>query len=466
MDYQAAFKDYNEACHFLVEAAKYGCVLGLDVICELLDRLGNPQLNQKFIHIAGTNGKGSVSTYIASVLCEAGYTVGRYNTPPNRSFREIIRLNEKLIDEESMLKYLSTVKIAVDSMVSEGYSHPTRFEIEVATALLFFQDKCCDFSILEVGMGGLLDATNIISKPLVSVITSISMDHMARLGDKLELIAEQKAGIIKDESTVVSILQNETVNEVINRVAKEKRNKIVFANPKNILVKKYGIDSQIFDYVSNCGNEFRDMEIKLSGVFQFENAIIAIEVIEQIKSLGFRVSKMNLKNGLKKARWKGRFTIIHEKPLFIIDGAHNEDAARRVAESLRRYFPEKKKIFILGISHDKEYGKIIEQTVDLADRVIAINAPDIGRLLSAEKLTIALSRYNKPVIMSNSIEDAVETAFICAEEDDIIIAFGSSSVQNSIENYCESLTSQNGPEFFEVDTRDFYFSDDEIHKYY
>lgn len=460
------FKNYEEACHFLVEAASYGCVLGLNTIRELLKRLGNPQDNQKFIHIAGTNGKGSVSTYISSVLCEAGYTVGRYNTPPNKSFREIIRLNEMLIEKDSIIKHLSAVKIAINDMVKEGLPHPTRFEIEVATALLYFKEQHCDFSILEVGMGGQLDATNIISKPLISIITSVSMDHMARLGNTLELIARQKAGIIKENSTVVSIQQNPIVNNVINEVAKSKNNKVIFANPKNIFIKRAGVNSQFFDYIDSSQRNFKNIEITLPGIFQFENAIISIEAIEQIRKLGFHVSETSLKSGLKKAKWDGRFSIISNNPLFITDGGHNEDAARRISESLNLYFPNKKKIFILGISHDKECEKIVNQIIDLADCIVVINAPQIKRLLSAKKLTEIVSKYYKPVIVSDSIENAVENALNYAKQDDIIIAFGSSSIQNSIEKFCSLINSHNSFNQNDDKIRDYHFSDDEIHKYY
>lgn len=416
---------YTEAMAYMESLQCYGCVLGLENIRQLCGRLGDPQDQLRFVHIAGTNGKGSVLAYISTVLQTAGYKVGRYISPTIRDYRERFQINGKMISKPAFCTYLEKVKEAAEEMRAENLPQPTPFEIETAVSFLYFLDKKCDIVVLETGLGGMFDATNVIPAPLCAVFTSISMDHMAFLGDSPEKIAIQKAGIIKRPCHVISCRQQDEVMRVIKRTAAEYDCDLTLADAEAASRIKYGIKKQSF-----CYGGYQDLSITMAGQYQIENAVLAVDVIKILQKEGFAVSEEQLKEGMLRTQWPGRFCIIGKKPLFIVDGAHNEGAAVRLAQSIRYYFADKRIIYIMGILKDKEYDKILRLTAPLAEHIITMTPPDRTRALSGYELAKEAELYHESVTVADSMQEAVEIAYLLAGEDKntVIIAFGSLSI--------------------------------------
>ena len=413
---------YQEALDYLESLNTYGIVPGLDSITELCRRLGNPQDKLKFVHIAGTNGKGSTLAYVSTVLKCAGYRVGRYLSPTIFEYRERIQVNGKAISKAALCEGVEEIQSVVEAMVSDGFAHPTPFEVETALAFWYFLKKECDIVVLETGMGGLQDATNLITTTQAAVLASISMDHMKFLGNSLKEIAAQKAGIIKEGCEVVSMVQTAEAMEVVERAAKDKHCTLHIADvsfAKNI---RYDVEKQRFDY----GN-LKKLEIGLAGKFQIANAVLAVKTIEVLGQKGFPVSEEALRKGLKETVWQGRFSVIGKKPLFIVDGAHNEDAAKKLADSIEFYFTNKRIIYIMGILRDKEYDKIIDLTSKYAEQIITITPPGNPRAMAAYDLAKEIARVHPAVTAVDSLEEAVEMSYLLAGKEDVIIAFGSLS---------------------------------------
>ena len=431
----------REAMEFIEAAGKYGIVPGLDSIRELCNRLGNPQDDLKFVHIAGTNGKGSTSAYIASVLKQGGYRVGRYISPVIFEYRERIQVNDNMITKKALCQGMEQIQTVCEAMVAEGLPHPTPFEIETALGFLYFKEKKCDIVVLETGMGGLMDATNIVKNTLVAVLASISMDHMKFLGNTLAEIAAQKAGIIKRGCRVVTVKQAPEVMDVIKAKARDavglqegsgERKKLTVADPSEAKNIRYGLEKQRFDY-----GEWKKLEISLAGQYQIDNAVLALEVLKVLGECGFRVSEEKLRKGMLETKWPGRFTVLSEKPLFIVDGAHNEGAAARLAKSIEFYFTNKRIIYIMGVLRDKEYEKIISLTHAMADQIITVTTPDNPRALPAYELAQEISKVHSKVTAVDSLEEAVEMSRLLAGKDDVIIAFGSLSFLGRLMNIFE-----------------------------
>jgi dihydrofolate synthase / folylpolyglutamate synthase len=420
---------YAEAVSFLETAKQYGSVLGLDNMRTLLKRLGNPENKLKFIHIAGTNGKGSTAAYISNILAEAGYLVGRYISPSVFHEWENIQITGKetvYITESDIQSGVQIIKEVCDSMVDEGLPHPTLFEIETALSFLYFVQKQCDLVVLEVGLGGRLDATNVIETTLCAVITSISMDHMHILGDSLEQIAYEKAGIIKKNIPVISYDQEPEARKVIESVCKEKNAFLTSADFGAIKIKTQNINETVFIYENE--EEFR---IKLLGENQVKNAVVAIMTVKKLNELNYKISPEQIHKGLYKTAWRGRFELIKTDPIFMIDGAHNEDAAISLAENIKLYFPGKKIQFIMGVLADKDYDSVLRHTGILAEKIITIT-PNNPRALESDKLSESAKRYCKQVVDAKTVKKAVQLAYETADKKDVIIAFGSLSYLKEI----------------------------------
>lgn len=416
--------NYREAMEYIDDLQQYGSVLGLDGMRELCTRLGNPQDQLKFVHIAGTNGKGSVLAYVSTVLQTAGYKVGRYISPTIRDYRERFQVDGRMISQVGLCKYLELVKKAAEAMVSDGFAHPTPFEIETAVAFLFFLDKHCDIVVLETGLGGSLDATNIVNTTLVAVFASISMDHMGILGDSQQQIALAKAGIIKDKCYVISAKQTPEVMKVLRQAALLRKAKFFTADVGRAKNVRYGVTKQHFSY-----DKYKNLEITMLGQFQIENAVVAVEVLMALDKSGYPVPEDKLRKGMSETKWRGRFDVIGKKPLFIADGAHNEDASIKLAQSIRFYFTNKRIIYIMGVLKDKEYDKVIRNTYDLAEHIITVTPPVRERALHAYDLAQAVREYHGSVTVADSVQEAVEIAYLLAglDKDTVIIAFGSLS---------------------------------------
>lgn len=419
--------NYQEARRYIEQTACYGSVLGLDSIMELCKRLGHPERELSFLHIAGTNGKGSVLAYLSTVLQETGMSVGRYLSPTIFKYRERIQFNGRYIEKEEFAQCLSKIAECVKEMTEEGFSHPTSFEIETALAFLYFRKKKCEIVILETGLGGALDATNVIPSPKVCVFTRISRDHMGILGETLEEIAESKAGIIKPGTEVVSFEQEEAVMQVIRRHCLEKGCALTVVNSKAAENICYGYEKQSF-FVKSFG----EIEIRLAGTFQIENALLALKVLEVLGKKGFLLPKESVRKGMKNTKWYGRFTKIWDHPLVFMDGAHNENAARRLQESIQFYFKNRPLILLMGVFADKEYEKIAKIMAPMAEDIITFTIPDNDRALPGLDLARTVQKYNKRVTAADGLLEAVEMALLLAGDSKVVIAFGSLSYLGSL----------------------------------
>lgn len=414
--------NYEEAREYLDQVSKGGSVLGLDNMRELLKRLENPQDSLKFVHISGTNGKGSVLAYVSTVFKEAGYRTGRYISPTLFSYREKIQVNERFIGREDLARLTAKVKKIAEEMQSSGIGCPTIFEIETALAFLYFAEQKCDIVILETGLGGALDATNVITTSIMEVITSISMDHMEFLGDTLGKIALQKAGIIKPHTSVVSAMQDVEAMEVIREVCRKKECVCYTVDQEQIKNISYGYEGQSFSY-----KNWNNIKISLMGSYQIKNAALALEAIEVLRKLGYELSDKAVYQGMKKAVWKGRFTVISKEPLIVMDGAHNQAAAEELVRSLKLYYPGKKFYYIFGMFRDKDYRQVIRLTAPLAEHIITVETPENPRALPAEELKKAVAEVNPSAEAAGSLRMAVNQVMERIDKDSVVVIFGSLS---------------------------------------
>ena len=419
---------YREARVYLDEMSKYGSVLGLDTIRGLLRELGNPQDDLKFIHIAGTNGKGSVLAYTSMILSEAGYRIGRYVSPTVVSYLERIQVDAKWISEEKFAELTERVRNAIARLETAGENLPTVFEIETAIAFLYFKEMKCNLVVLEAGLGGELDATNIIRNTVCAVFASISRDHLGVLGNTLAEIAENKAGIIKSGCAVVSARQKDSVSSILRSRAEKYGCSYVQAEPELAEVEKEDYHGIYFSY-----KEFRSLHTVMAGKNQIGNAAAALEVIRTLRQTGYKIPGDAVKRGMEQTQWPGRFSCIGEDPVFILDGAHNEDAALKLRESVEVYFPGRRLIGIMGVFKDKEYEKIVQTMGPLMSVIYAVDLPDEKRGLPSEKLAEVLEKYcpcvKRPDISERqrAVDCAVRAALLEAGKEDVIMAFGSLS---------------------------------------
>ena len=414
--------NYKEARVYLDEVSKYGSVLGLESMRELLRRLGDPQNELKFIHISGTNGKGSVLAYLSTILSGAGYRTGRYISPTLFSYRERIQVDGEYIEKESLACHVTAIAAAAEDMQKASLPSPTVFEIETALAFLYFKEKRCDIVTLEVGCGGLLDATNVITTTLMEVIASISMDHTDLLGDTLAKIAAQKAGIIKPNTMVVSAQQKSEAAQVIEDTCKEQHCTLQMVDESKISNVHYGAEGQTFSY-----KEWENVAISLAGSYQIKNAALALEGVAALRKLGYALSDQQVREGLLHTAWRGRFTTLRRDPTVIIDGAHNPAAARELKDSLERYFPGKTLYYVMGMFKDKDYAQVIDLTAPLARHIITVETPGNPRALPARELAEAVARVNPSVEWADSVAHGVERALAMAGKEDAVIVFGSLS---------------------------------------
>lgn len=413
---------YKEARVYLDSVSKYGSVLGLESIKNLLEELGNPQKELIFIHIAGTNGKGSIVAYLSTILTEAGYRTGRYISPTVTEYLERFQIDGVFMRKKELARFTCYVKEAVERLVEQGKQSPTVFEIETAIAFLYFKEKKCDFVVLESGLGGLMDATNVIENPKLCVFASVSMDHIGVLGNTIEEIARDKAGIIKRGSEVITGRQKACVRKILEETASAKGCRMTETDLKKLTVLKQSLETQKFTY-----SEFKEMELHLAGQHQIENAAVALETVKALIRQGVDISEEAVREGLQKTRWPGRMMVLGKQPLVIVDGAHNEDAVKRLAENLEIYFKGKKVIAVLGVFKDKEYEKMIEEISPYLEYVYAIDLPDRERTLTKEKLCEILGKYEICAEPAVQIDQAVALAKRRAGRDGTVLVFGSLS---------------------------------------
>lgn len=424
---------YEKAMEFLRYSNQLGSVLGLESIKELLKRLDNPQDKLKFIHIGGTNGKGSTAAYITYILGEAGYQVGRFTSPYVFKEEEIIQISYKksdqiiheYINKEDLTLCIKKIQHACQTMVRDGLSHPTTFEIETAMAMLYFYMKNCDIVVLEVGLGGRLDATNVIKSPECVVMTTIGMDHTQFLGNTLEEIAKEKSGIIKEKIPVVSYEQEDRVKEIIKEACIKECSPLYMADFKSFKIEKIQLMGTRFSF-QGIKKYYKSMEITMLGINQVKNAILAALTMEVLNQKGYNITNKNIREGLLHAKWKGRFDVIQTNPTILVDGAHNENASKSLAENIELYFKNKEIIYIVGILEDKDYRKIISNTYSFAKEIITIT-PNNKRALSSTKLAKLAKEYTRNVIDGKDLASGLRIAKEHSSKDTVIVIFGSLS---------------------------------------
>lgn len=424
--------NYEEAMNFIQNTNKFGSVLGLDNIRELLERLGNPQDQLRVVHIAGTNGKGSTLAFLAGIFRESGYRAGRYVSPASFSYEERFRINEENISKKDLCFYMEKIKNVAEEMVKDGLSHPTMFEIETALSFLYFLDKKVDVVLLETGMGGRLDATNVVKKPIATVIASIGMDHMQFLGDTLEKIASEKAGIIKEGCPVISYDNTKEVNEVIKNKAKQMHAKVTFVNSAGIRVLQESLNGESFSYRSSDGRWYEKIEIPLLGRHQINNAALALETLNVIKNY-YCISDFQTEDGMRKTIWRGRVEILEREPMVICDGAHNPDGAKSLLSFLQNNFTNQRLIYIMGVLSDKDYEQMVQILAPAADKIYTV-APDNPRALSSRELCNCISKYHQNVEERQRLAECLSEVRQKAEKDDVIIICGTLSFQNELIN--------------------------------
>ncbi|WZL74445.1 bifunctional folylpolyglutamate synthase/dihydrofolate synthase [Clostridiaceae bacterium 35-E11] len=416
--------NYQEALNYIHNTYKFGSKLGLENITYLLELMGNPQEELKVIHVAGTNGKGSTSSFIHSVLMTQGYKVGLYTSPYLEEFTERMRINGKNIPKEVLAEITTFIKEKVQEMLARGMQHPTEFEIVTAIGFEYFKREKVDFVVLEVGLGGRGDSTNVVKSPLVSVITPIDFDHTDYLGDTLEKIAFEKAGIIKENSYVVSYPQKEEAMKVIEDVCTARNAKLRKAAIDAIAIIEQSDKGQVFH--GNYGDEtLENLEIRMLGAHQVQNAVLALTALFTLeKGHHIKISKEALYEGLKNSIWPGRLEIMQQNPIVLIDGAHNVHGIKALTKVLKDLFKGKNIILGIGILGDKDVDPMLAEIIPLATNVV-LTEPDNPRALAVEKLSEKVAKYEKTVSKKKKISEAVETALSLANEEDVVVFAGS-----------------------------------------
>lgn len=406
---------YNEALAYIHSVGWLGSRPGLSRTVELLERLGNPERELKFVHVAGTNGKGSTCACIASVLKEAGYKVGFNLSPYILRFNERIQIGGEQIPDEDLAALVEEVSIHAEAMED----HPTEFELITALALLYFKRQNCDIVVLEVGLGGELDSTNVIPCPEVAVLTAMGMDHTQVLGNTMEQVARAKAGIIKDGGTVVSYGGNAEADEVFRKVCEEKNARFVEADHSRVAAISFDLGDNVF----SC-EPYGELHLPLIGRYQLKNACTAITALEALRDKGWKIGDEDIRRGLAKVRWPGRFELLCTDPIFMLDGAHNPHGMAATVESLKAYFPEGGIHFLLGVMADKDVAAMTEMLAPLAADFTAVR-PDNDRAMSAEALGEALAALERPVTVAESVREGVKIVLRRAGETGVACALGS-----------------------------------------
>ncbi len=395
---------------------RFGIKLGLDIIQNILNGLGNPQNRFRSIHIAGTNGKGSVASTLASILHQAGFRVGLYTSPHLVHFNERIRINNRDISNDEVVKlYQAVLK------VHQGDREPTFFEFTTAMALLSFGNHQVDWAIIETGMGGRLDATNMI-EPAISIITNISLEHQFYLGKTLAEIAGEKAGIIKNQTPVISAVKKDAARQVVKEIAR-KKDAPLFQMGRDFRVRRKTQHSQIFSYYG-MDHVWRDLRTALQGRFQVENAALALAACELIRREGEPLPLEQIIEGLEWVQWPGRLEMIQGQPMMILDGAHNLRSAYTLADFLQEEIKPRKITLVAGILDDKPYEKMLKALLKVCDRAV-FTRPEIDRSLPPETLAAVARPMLADVTVVPEVGPAIKHAIRAADPNDVVCVAGS-----------------------------------------
>ncbi|WP_088188358.1 folylpolyglutamate synthase/dihydrofolate synthase family protein [Desulfosporosinus sp. FKA] len=414
---------YQASLDYLVNLTTFGMNFGLDRIRELLKRLGNPEKKLRVVHVGGTNGKGSTTVMIARILREAGYKVGVFTSPHLHDYRERMTINGQMIPKETMIRIIADLRPHLEAMVAEGFEHPTEFEVSTALALRYFAQEEIDYALIEVGLGGAIDSTNVVT-PLISVITNVAMDHMDYLGPDLVSIAKVKAGIIKPESLVVTAAQNSEVIQVLRDTAQANSVPIYLVGEDvNWESIWSGELEQEFDLVGLHSTYYK-LRLHLIGLHQLRNAATAVTVCELLQSnYGVTIPREAVYAGLRNVEWPGRLELLSLQPKILLDGAHNVDGAQALAEALPLYSRERL-ILCFGMLADKEREKVVDMLVPMAEEVIVTrpNSPRAGDWTSLGRLA---EKHGCPVQCIEDPKEAVIYALSRVGEKDMLCVTGS-----------------------------------------
>lgn len=406
--------NYKEALEYIDGVSWLGSKPGLDRVSELLELLGDPHKQLKFIHIAGTNGKGSCAAMTAAIMKACGYRTGLFISPYLFRFNERMQINGREIEDDVLADIVTRIQPYADKMEQ----HPTEFEMMTAAAMLWYAEEKCDIVVLEVGLGGRLDATNVIDCPECAVIMNIGLDHTAYLGDTVELIAAEKGGIIKQGADVVLYDQSRSVENVIRGICDERGAKLHTADFSKIVPEFDSLEGQVFSYKNE------PYALPLLGANQLRNAATVLEIVSVLRNKGWAMDQSDVEHGLYSVSWPGRFEVLSDEPYFIADGGHNPQCAESVAENIKKYFPDTRRVFLVGILADKDFEDVMDILAAVADEFICVT-PNSPRALAADALAEALRKYGKPVSAVDNIREGVAAAQDAAGSDGMVCATGS-----------------------------------------
>lgn len=413
---------YEEAMKYITEVGNFGSNYGLERTHKLLEYLGNPEKDLKLIHIAGTNGKGSTTSMITEILMGAGYKVGMYTSPFIEEFEERIQINRRNIPKETLANLIDEVKVAVERVIEEGYNHPTEFEIITVLMLLYFKKEKIDFGVIEVGLGGRLDSTNVII-PILQVITSISFDHTNLLGNTLEEIAGEKAGIVKKNIPTVIYPQEEEALKVIKNKCAAMESDLYTADKDNMKFVKVVNEDKPYQLLK-YKEEF-NIFLPLLGEHQILNLSVAMKVIEVLNNRKIvNITTESIIKSIKNVTWKGRLEVLSNNPYVVIDGAHNIQGIKTLSRNIKKYFKYENLHLILGILADKDVEEMIKIITPMAKQVYAVT-PNSIRAELADDLKNEIVKYNANCRAFDEYEEAYLEALKNAKENDIILASGS-----------------------------------------
>lgn len=405
----------QEAIAYIHSVFWKGSIPGLSRTQILLEKMGNPEKKLKFVHIAGTNGKGSTAAMTASILQTAGYTTGLYTSPYIYRFNERMQVNGEQIPDETLAEITAWVKPMADSMEER----PTEFELVSCIAFEYFYRSGCDIVVLEVGMGGALDSTNVIETPEVAVITNIGLDHTEVLGDTVEKIAETKAGIFKEGGHAVIYRSTPSVEAVFEEICRERQVSLKKADFDGLVLKSHGLEGQVFD----CGQR-KDLFLPLLGVHQLHNAAVVLSITDTLIEQGWAITEDHIRQGLKQVRWPGRFDIVGHDPLFIIDGGHNPQCIEALVQNIQDYLQDRTVIALTGVLADKDYGLMYQPVMPLVDQFVCVTPPN-PRKLEAAELAEHLQKAGARAVACDTVEHGVRTAISLAGNDGVVLCFGS-----------------------------------------
>ncbi len=434
LEFQRALEDvkggqvslnYDETLKYIHSVSWLGSRPGLERITELCERLGNPEDSLSFVHVTGTNGKGSTCAMTESILRHAGYRTGLFTSPYVKEFNERIAINGIPVGNETLCAATEIVKKHADKMTES----PTEFELITAIALVIFKLEKCDVVVFEVGMGGRLDSTNVIKSSLVSVVTGVSLDHTAVLGGSVSEIAREKAGIIKYGSYVLyggkDYMGGEACS-VITKAAEEKNTSVSYCDYSRLEIKKTDLYGSVFDY-----KKYKNVTLSLLGLYQPENAVKAIEAVEILRERGLKISDSDIYEGLKSTKWAARFEKLSESPLVIYDGSHNPEGISAAKAALSHYFGQKKVNLLTGVMADKDYSAMAKTLSPFARKVFAVT-PDNPRSLPSSRLSELYGSLNVISESFDSVYDGFYAAYMDSKENNVpLICLG------SLYMYCE-----------------------------